>query len=323
MDDDSHLIRFPGIASGLTARHCAEKIGRPAMSEQPLVKKTIDILDARMAYHERGTGAPILFLHGNPTSSYLWRDVMPELEGQGRLIAPDLIGMGDSGKLPNPGPDTYRFVTHRKYLAAFIDAVIEPSEKILFVIHDWGSALGFDWANHHRSRVRGIVYMESIVRPIAGWEEWSKAATPIFQGFRSEKGEEMILDRNMFVERVLPGSVLRKLSEAEMAEYRKPFAKREDRWPTLTWPRQIPIAGEPADVTAVAAGYATWMSENELPKLFVNAEPGAILIGAAREFCRTWKSQTEVTVPGSHFIQEDSGPLIGQAIAAWMRAHSL
>jgi haloalkane dehalogenase len=293
------------------------------MSEQPLTKQTVNVLDSRMAYHERGEGAPILFLHGNPTSSYLWRDVVPELEGRGRLIAPDLIGMGDSGKLANPGPDTYRFVTHQKYLAAFIDAVIKPNEKILFVIHDWGSALGFDWANRHRDRVRGIAYMEGIVRPVAGWEEWSPSATPIFQGFRSDKGESLILDRNMFVERVLPGSVLRKLTEAEMAEYRKPFLAREDRWPTLTWPRQIPIAGEPADVVQIAADYARWLAENDLPKLFVNAEPGAILIGDIREFCRSWKNQREVTVKGSHFIQEDSGSEIGRAIAGWMTAHAL
>ena len=293
------------------------------MSEQTLAKNSVGVLDRRMAYHERGQGAPILFLHGNPTSSYLWRDVIPELEGRGRLIAPDLIGMGDSGKLPDPRPDTYRFVTHQKYLAAFIDAVIGRDAKILFVIHDWGSALGFDWANHHRDRVRGITYMEGIVRPLTGWDEWSKRAIPTFQGFRSEKGEEMILDGNMFVERVLPGAVQRKLTEAEMAEYRRPFAKREVRWPTLTWPRQIPIAGEPADVVAIAADYAKWMAENDIPKLFVNAEPGAILTGAVREFCRSWKNQTEVTVPGLHFIQEDSGPAIGRAIAAWMGAHAL
>src|SRR5262249_28618208 len=240
-----------------------------------------------------------------------------------RLIAPDLIGMGDSRKLPNPGPDTYRFVTHQKYLAAFVDAVIGPSEKILLVIHDWGSALGFNWANDHRGRVRGFAYMEGIVRPVAGWEEWSAAATPIFQGFRSDKGESLILDRNIFLERVLPGSVLRKLTDTEMTEYRKPFLKREDRWPTLTWPRQIPIAGEPADVVKIAGDYAQWMAENELPKGFVNAEPDAILIGPVREFCRGWKNQHEVTVKGSHFIQEDSGAAIGKAIAEWMSAHSL
>lgn len=293
------------------------------MTEQKLTKKTVDVLDARMAYHERGEGAAVLFLHGNPTSSYLWRDVLPPLEGHGRLIVPDLIGMGDSAKLPNPGPDVYRFATHRKYLWAFIDAVVGPTQSIVLVVHDWGSALGFDWANHHRDRVRGIAYMEGIPRPIAGWEEWSEAATPIFQGFRSEKGEEMILDRNMFIERVLPGSILRKLTEAEMTEYRRPFLRREDRWPTLTWPRQIPIAGEPADVVQIAADYSRWMAENDFPKLFVNAEPGAILIGAVRDFCRTWKNQTEVTVPGSHFIQEDSGPAIGQAITAWMNAHGI
>ena len=293
------------------------------MSEAPLAKKTIDVRGRRMAYHERGEGPPVLFLHGNPTSSYLWRDVIPQLEGRGRLIAPDLIGMGDSAKLPNVGPDTYRFTTHRDFLWAFIDAVIGKSEPVALVVHDWGSALGFDWANNHRERVRGIAYMEAIVRPIAGWEEWSAAATPVFQGFRSDKGEQMILDRNLFVERVLPGSVLRKLSDAEMAEYRKPFLEREDRWPTLTWPRQIPIAGEPADVVEIAAAYSQWMAANDVPKLFVNAEPGAILIGVLRDFCRTWRNQTEVTGPGSHFIQEDSGAAIGRAIADWMTAKSI
>ena len=293
------------------------------MTEQPLAKKTVDVLGSRMAYHERGEGTPVLFLHGNPTSSYLWRDVIPELEGRGRLIAPDLIGMGDSAKLPNPGPDTYGFATHRKYLEAFIDAVIGPAESIVLVVHDWGSALGFDWANHHRDRIRGIAYMEGIVRPVASWDEWSAAATPIFQGFRSDKGEEMILERNMFVDRVLPGSVLRKLSEAEMAEYRRPYPEAADRWPTLTWPRQIPIAGEPAEVVQIAQAYSEWMAESDIPKLFVNADPGAILLGAVREFCRGWKNQTEVTVPGSHFIQEDSGPAIGRAVADWMKANAL
>jgi haloalkane dehalogenase len=293
------------------------------MTEQSLAKKTVDVLDSRMAYHERGEGNPVLLLHGNPTSSYLWRDVMPELAGRGRLIAPDLIGMGDSAKLPNPGPDTYRFTTHRRYLDAFIDAVIGAEESVVLVVHDWGSALGFDWANRHRDRIRGIAYMEAIVRPIASWDQWSPQAVPIFQGFRSDKGEAMILDRNMFVERVLPGSVLRKLSEAEMAEYRRPFLEREHRWPTLTWPRQIPIEGEPADVVQIAADYSQWMAENAIPKLFVNAEPGAILIGASRDFCRSWNNQSEVTVAGSHFIQEDSGPEIGRAVADWMKANGL
>jgi haloalkane dehalogenase len=293
------------------------------MTEQPLTKKTVDVLGWPMAYHERGEGAPILFLHGNPTSSYLWRNVIPELQGLGRLIVPDLIGMGDSAKLPSPGPDTYRFTTHRAFLEGFIDAVIKPAQSLVLVVHDWGSALGFDWANRHRQRVRGIAYMEAIVRPIAGWDEWSAAATPVFQGFRSDRGEAMILDRNLFVERVLPGSVLRKLTEAEMAEYRRPFLAREDRWPTLTWPRQIPIAGEPAEMVGIVEAYAQWMAQNDIAKLFVNADPGAILIGSLREFCRSWKNQTEVTVAGSHFIQEDSGPAIGRAVATWLKTQPI
>jgi haloalkane dehalogenase len=287
------------------------------MTEQPLEKKIVTALGRKMAYHERGAGAPILFLHGNPTSSYIWRDVMPALEAQGRLIAPDLIGMGDSEKLPGVTPDSYRFTTHRDHLWAFIDAVISPHEKILLVVHDWGGSLGFDWANHHRDRVRGIAYMETIVRPITPADGPSKFR-PILVALRSDEGEELIFNQNMFVERVLPELVLRKLSDPEMAEYRRPFLKREDRWPTLTWPRQIPIAGTPADVVAIADSYAHWMSENDLPKLFVNAEPGTILTGQLREFCRGWKNQTEVTVPGLHFIQEDSGRDIGRAIADWI-----
>jgi haloalkane dehalogenase len=260
-----------------------------------------------------------LFLHGNPTSSYLWRNVMPEVTALGRCIAPDLIGMGDSDKLNAPGPLTYRFATHRDFLWAFIDAVIGPERPVVLVAHDWGSALAFDWANHHRDRILGIAYMEAIVRPLA-WAEWPEASRRVFQGFHSPAGEEMILDRNIFVERVLPGSILRKLEPAEMEEYRRPFLRREDRWPTLTWPREIPIDGKPADVTALAAAYADWMAQSDVPKLFVNVEPGAILTGPPREFCRGWPNQTEVTVTGSHFIQEDSGPEIGRAIADWARA---
>lgn len=288
------------------------------MTDRPLEKKAVNALGRLIAYHERGTGAPILFLHGNPTSSYIWRNVIPALEGQGRLIAPDLIGMGDSEKLPNVRPDTYRFTTHRDHLWAFIDAVIGQQEKILLVIHDWGAALGFDWANHHRDRVRGIVYMEAIVRPFTP-ADGSPELGPIFMALRSEEGEELILNQNMFIERMLPNLVLRKLSDSEMAQYRKPFLRSEDRWPTLTWPRQIPIAGDPADVVAVVDNYSKWMMENDLPKMFLNAEPGAILIGEPREFCRSWKNQTEVTVAGRHYIQEDSGPDIGRAIGSWMR----
>jgi len=288
-----------------------------ALRTEPFPKNHVTIAGKRMAYVELGAGEPIfLFLHGNPTSSYLWRNVMPEMAALGRCIAPDLIGMGDSDKLDKPGPLTYRFATHRDFLWRFIDTVIGPERPVVLVAHDWGSALAFDWANQHRERVAGIAYMEAIVRPLS-WAEWPEASRRVFQGFRAPSGEEMILDRNIFVERVLPGSVLRQLAPEEMAEYRRPFQNREDRWPTLAWPREIPIDGEPADVTALVGAYAEWMAQNEIPKLFVNAEPGAILTGAPREFCRRWPNQTEVTVTGSHFIQEDSGPEIGRAIAEW------
>ena len=293
------------------------------MNELPLPKKTMNVLGKSMAFHERGEGMPIVLLHGNPTSSYLWRNVIPELEGCGRLIAPDLIGMGDSEKLPTPGPDTYSFETHRKYLWALLDVLIKPTERVIFVVHDWGSALGFHWSFGHRDRVAGIAYMEALVRPYAHWSEWNVASIPVFQGFRSENGEEMILDKNLFVERVLFGSVLRKLSENEMNEYRKPYLKREDRWPTLSWPRQLPIEGKPADIVELINEYSKWMSENEIPKLFINAEPGAILTGPVREFCRAWKNQAEATVKGRHFNQEDSGPEIGAIVAAWIRNSGL
>lgn len=292
------------------------------MTEQPLKKRMVRALDLHMAYHERGTGTPILFLHGNPTSSYIWRNVLPALEGHGRLIVPDLVGMGDSERLPDVLPDSYRFATHRDYLWAFIDAVTSPHESILIVGHDWGAALGFEWAMRHPGRVRGIAYMEAIVRPFT-LADGSSELGPTFMALRSDQGEALILDQNIFVERILPQLIQRKLSDVEMSEYRRPFLEREDRWPTLTWPRQNPIAGRPADVVMIADGYGKWMSENDLPKLFVNAEPGAILIGQLREFCRSWKNQTEVTVAGRHYIQEDSGPEIGHAIANWIRDAAL
>ena len=284
-------------------------------------KRKVTVNGYQMAYQERGQGRPIVFLHGNPTSSYLWRDVMAECEGLGRLIAPDLIGMGDSDKLPNPGPDTYTFETHRAFLDGFMNAVGVSQDAVL-VLHDWGSALGFDWANRHRDAVTGIAYMEGIVKPLADWSEFNPQAAPLFQGFRSDKGEELILDRNLFVEKVLPGSILRDLTEAELNEYRRPFANREDRWPTLTWPRQIPVGDDPADVAAIVSEYSAWMASNDLPKLFINAEPGAMLIGAPRDYCRRWANQQEVTVKGSHFIQEDSGREIGQSISRWLQTIS-
>ena len=291
---------------------------------QPHPKKFVTVDGKHMAHVELGGGELVfLFLHGNPISSYLWRDVMPEVAGFGRCVAPDLLGMGDSDKIEHPGPDTYRFATHRDFLWGFIEAAIGRDSRLVLVGHDWGSVLGFDWANHHRDRMRGIVYMEAIVRPLS-WDEWPEASRRVFQGFRSAAGEEMILDKNMFVERVLPASILRKLEPAEMAEYRRPFANsREERWPTLAWPREIPIDREPLAVVELVTAYADWMAENDIPKLFVNAEPGAILVGRQREFCRRWRNQTEITVPGSHFIQEDSGREIGEAIARWAEKHRI
>ena len=271
-----------------------------------------------MAYIEQGEGDPIVFLHGNPTSSYLWRNVMPHLVSQGRCIAPDLIGMGDSEKLPVAGPDAYRFVEHRDYLDGIL-AHLKVTENVTLVIHDWGSALGFDWANRHRDAMKGIAYMEAIVRPIA-WEEWPEPSQRPFQMMRSEAGEQKVLEENFFVERILPASILRKLEDAEMDEYRRPFAQPgEGRRPTLTWPRQIPLGGEPADVVEIVQAYADWLRESEIPKLLVNAEPGAILTGPVLEFARGFKNQQEVTVAGSHFIQEDSPHEIGEAISNWYR----
>ena len=292
--------------------------GMASRSDPRYRRSFTDVFGHRMAYVDVGDGDPVVFLHGNPTSSYLWRNVMPHLEGAGRLIAPDLIGMGDSAKLSDSGPDSYTFVEHRHYLDQLLDQ-LGVSEAATFVVHDWGSALGFDWANRHRQAVKGIAYMEAIVQPLT-WPDWPEAYRAVFQGFRSPAGEEMILTNNMFVESILPGAELRTLTDDEMAHYRRPFAEPgEARRPTLTWPRQIPIDGEPTDVVEIVRAYSDWLSSSRLPKLFINAEPGAILTGAQREFCRTWRHQTEVTVPGIHFVQEDSPDQIGEALASWQQ----
>ncbi|MDH3295729.1 MAG: haloalkane dehalogenase [Acidimicrobiia bacterium] len=283
----------------------------------PLVKSFADVDGKTMAYHERGEGdSSIVFLHGNPTSSYLWRNIVPHLAGHGRCIAPDLIGHGDSAKLEDTGPGSYRFVHHRRYLDGLLET-LDLGDNVVLVVHDWGSALGFDWARRHPDRVSGLVFMEAIVRPLA-WAEWPEAATSIFQGFRSEAGEGMVIDKNLFVEAVLPGSILRDLTPEEHDEYRRPFVEPEHRRPTLTWPREIPLEGEPADVVEIVADYAAWLGGSDIAKLFVNADPGAILTGPQREFCRSWPNLTEVTVAGNHFIQEDSPHEIGEAIARWL-----
>ena len=284
----------------------------------PPAKKFIEVLGRRMAYVEMGEGDPIVFQHGNPTSSYLWRNIMPACAHLGRCIAVDLIGMGDSDKLPESGPGSYTFGEHARYLDAAWEA-LGVQKNVSFVIHDWGSALGFRWAHRHPEAVKAIAYMEAVVGVVKSWDHWPEDARGIFQAMRSTAGEELVLEKNVFVERILPSAIMRDLSAAEMAEYRRPYLEPgEGRRPTLTWPRQIPIGDAPQDVVALVRAYARWMAGNDLPKLFVNADPGSILTGAAREFCRCWKNQQEVTVKGTHFIQEDSPEEIGAALAAFL-----
>lgn len=286
----------------------------PILPIDPHPRRRVQVFDTDMSYVDTGTGRPVIFLHGNPTSSYLWRNIIAEVKGAARCLAPDLVGMGRSGRAPS---GSYRFTDHAGYLDAWFDAVV-LDRKVILVGHDWGSALAFHWANRHRERVEGVVYMEAIVQSLT-WEQWPSAASRIFQGFRSDSGESMILDNNLFVERVLPGSIIRQLSEQEMAVYRGPFLEPgESRRPTLTWPREIPLDGQPADVVEVVDEYSAWLSESDVPKLFINADPGAILTGDQRDFCRSWPNQTEVTVKGVHFIQEDSPEEIGQAITKWI-----
>ena len=288
-----------------------------------VVMKRVNVLDSDMAYVDTGDGDPVVFLHGNPTSSYLWRNVMPHVGEAScpqtapvaRCLAPDLIGMGRSGKARG---GSYRLVDHARYLDAWFDAL--GLRRVTLVVHDWGSALGFWWAQRHPDRVRGIVYMESIVRPLT-WAEWPENARKIFQALRSPAGEEIILEKNVFVERILVGATQRALNDEEMDAYRRPWREPgEDRRPMLAWPREIPIGGEPADVVAIVDGYARWLGQSHIPKLFVNAEPGSILMGAQREFCRGWPNQRELTVRGVHFIQEDSPAEIGQAVADFVRS---
>ena len=289
-------------------------MSEPISAADPHPRRRVAVRDTEMAYVDVGAGDPVVFLHGNPTSSYLWRNVIPHVGARSRCLAPDLVGMGDSGRAPT---GSYRFVDHARYLDAWFEAL--GLRRVTLVVHDWGSALGFHWARRHPERVRGVVYMEALVRPVT-WAEWPEPARKIFQAMRSPGGEEMVLQKNVFVERILPASVLRGLTEAEMTVYRRPFLEPgESRRPTLTWPRQIPIEGEPADVVAIVDAYARWLAEaRDLPKLFVNADPGVILTGPQREFCRTWPNQREVTVRGTHFIQEDSPAEIGRAIAEFV-----
>ena len=285
------------------------------------LKSKILVNNKNISYVEMGSGETMLFLHGNPTSSYLWRNIMPYFSDIKRCIAPDLIGMGDSDKLDSNNVGDYNFFTHQKWLNDIIES-LNIGNKIILVVHDWGSALGFDWASRNIDRIAGIVYMEGIVSEL-NWDDWDQKSAPLFKAFRSEVGENMVIEKNIFVERVLPGSVLRGLTEEEMKVYRRPFLNKEDRRPTLDWPNQIPIEGSPKEVVKVVNNYSKFFMKNDIPKLFINADPGAILIGKQREFCRSWPNQSEITVPGSHFIQEDSPDLIGEGILNWLNIKKL
>ncbi len=280
-------------------------------------RRRVAVLDSAMSFVDAGQGPAVAFLHGNPTWSYLWRNVIAALAPDARCLAPDLIGMGQSGKAPHGG---YTFLDHARYLDAWFEAVL-PQDGVVLVVHDWGGALGFDWARRHHERVRGIAYMETIVAPFASWQDWPENARGIFQGMRSPAGEKIVLEKNLFIEGILPNSILRRLAPAEHDAYRAPFREAgEGRRPMLVWPRQIPIAGEPKDVAATVTAYARWLAASPLPKLFINAEPGSILVGPQREICRSWPNQTEITVRGAHFVPEDSPREIGAAVRDFIAA---
>jgi haloalkane dehalogenase len=283
----------------------------------PYQKRRLRVLGGEMAYVEVGEGDPIVFLHGNPTSSYLWRNVLPHVQSLGRCIAPDLIGMGDSDKLPNSGPGAYRFGEHYRYLVTLLEA-LGVRERVTLVVHEWGSALGFDWANKNRDAVAGMVYLEALVRPLL-WQEFSPTERSSLQALRTPAGEALALEQNLVLEQALPAGVLRTLGEEEMRWYRRPFLRPgEDRRPLLSWARQLPVDWEPADMTELVSSYAGWLRQSPVPKLFINGEPGDLLTGSRRDFCRTWPAQREVTVRGRRLLQEDSPDEIGQAIAGWL-----
>lgn len=279
-------------------------------------KQRIDIGGLSMAYHDIGSGDPIVFLHGNPTSSYLWRNIIPHVHGFGRIIAPDLIGMGDSDKLPDADTNSYTFEQNRHYVDAFFDA-LDLKERVTLVVHDWGGALGFDWARRHPEAVKAIAHMETLVAPIK-LEEIPEVARLRFQAVRSAAGEELVLQQNIFIEQSLVKGTLRQLRDEELAEYRRPFLEAgEGRRPMLTWPRQIPIDGEPANVVKIFEDYGAWLASTPIPKLWLRADPGTYSARLLAQV-RSWPNQKEVVVTGIHYPQEDAPDDIGTAIAAWL-----
>jgi haloalkane dehalogenase len=286
---------------------------RPEISTEDIsYRKHIPMLDSSMAYVDVGAGDPIVFLHGNPTPSYLWRNIVPYLLPFGRCLAPDYVGMGYSGTPPN---GSYRFVNHQRYLDAWFER-LELTRNVILIVHDWGSALGFDWARRHPERVKAIVYMEGIVRPFRSWDEWPEVTRAFFQAQRTPAGDDLILQKNLFIEYLLP---LRHSPDDALAVYRRYFAiPGPARMPMLAWTRELPIAGEPEDVVGIVDSYAKWLSESDLPKLFIDADPGGFLIGAQREFCRAWPNQETVVMKGAHFLQEEAPDEVGQAAARFV-----
>jgi haloalkane dehalogenase len=288
-------------------------VNQPLISTEEIsYRKYVQVLDTTMAYVDVGAGDPIVFLHGNPTPSYLWRNIIPYLLPYGRCLAPDFIGMGNSGAALD---GSYRFVDHQRYLDAWFDA-LGLKKNVILVVHDWGSALGFHWAHCHPERVKAIIYMEGIVRPFQSWDEWPDVTRAFFQAQRTEQGEDLILQKNLFIEYLLP---LRHIPMGAMEVYRRHFRNPGPaRQPMLTWTRELPIAGEPADVVAIVDAYAKWLSKSAIPKLFIDAEPGGFLIGTQREFCKTWPNQERVLLKGAHFLQEEAPDEVGAATARFV-----
>jgi haloalkane dehalogenase len=303
-----------GVSSKLVSIGVFEMTKAQILSFDLYSRRRVRVLDTEMSYIDVGAGDAIVFLHGNPTSSYIWRNIIPLVSEYGRCLAPDLVGMGQSGKSAN---NAYRFVDHARYLDAWFD-VLGLSSKMVLVLHDWGSALGFHRACRYPAQVKAIAYMEAIVQA-RRWEDFPNGRDAMFRALRSDKGEQLVLDDNFFVEKALPKSIIRTLVDEEMAAYRAPFLDRQARLPTLVWARELPIDGQPADVTEIVERYGKWLSQSLLPKLLITAEPGALLVGRALEFCRTWPNQREVHVKGIHYVQEDSPAEIGNALQEFIR----
>ena len=289
---------------------------KPISEEFPYQMKRVKVLDSEMAYVDEGQGDPVVFLHGNPTSSYLWRNIIPYAQGLGRCLAPDLIGMGHSGKSPR---GRYSYLDHVEYLDAWFDA-LQLKGKMILVVHDWGAALGFYRACRFPEQVAGIVYMEAMVRP-RFWSDLPPGREPMFRALRGPEGERIVLEENFFIEKMLfDFGIIRRLTEKEKAFYREPYKEPgASRIPTLMWPREIVFDGDPEINFPVVKRYSDWLAASDTPKLFINADEGHGTAGAAREFCRTWPNQREITVHGRHYIQEDCPHEIGEELAKFIK----